>query len=335
MKNIIITFASLLVLVIPSVSSAMPPSGFGYNDPIQVQLIPPFGGYPIQGLENGLSNISDAIKAQTKALLDAQRQQQIAALNAKCVSDVTAQVRAKDGSIETQKMIDDFISKNSTGGDPGKMQAAASHLNYLYSFINSQNTQLHNVLIKSCAPCPSGYIKSAGQCMTQNELCVAKQGPNTEMQTYNSTTGVFQCKCVSGYTWDATKPACVVQQVQQSIPISGTQCNGKLWNSCPIGQEFYCPSTGDAQCLIDQPVVIGNSDSSVKSGKITDSKISKKDTPDITSQKGDSKSPILLVKKETKKPNIVKTEPKEEAKKTNPEPPKKIKWYQKIFSWFW
>lgn len=34
----------------------------------------------------------------------------------------------------------------------------------------------------------------------------------------------------------------------------GIQCNGKSWNNCPAGQRFYCPATGDAQCIIDQPV---------------------------------------------------------------------------------
>lgn len=28
-------------------------------------------------------------------------------------------------------------------------------------------------------------------------------------------------------------------------------CNGKNWSPCPVGQKFYCPATGDAQCLIE------------------------------------------------------------------------------------
>lgn len=34
-------------------------------------------------------------------------------------------------------------------------------------------------------------------------------------------------------------------------PPNTVLCNGKYWTSCPTGQRFYCPSTGDAQCLID------------------------------------------------------------------------------------
>ena len=28
-------------------------------------------------------------------------------------------------------------------------------------------------------------------------------------------------------------------------------CNGKNWTTCPSGQKFYCPDTGDAQCLYE------------------------------------------------------------------------------------
>jgi len=43
-----------------------------------------------------------------------------------------------------------------------------------------------------------------------------------------------------------TKPAPV-----NVAPPNTISCNGKYWTSCPAGQRFYCPSTGDAQCLID------------------------------------------------------------------------------------
>lgn len=31
-----------------------------------------------------------------------------------------------------------------------------------------------------------------------------------------------------------------------------TLCNGKYWSACQFGQKFYCPPTGDAQCLQDK-----------------------------------------------------------------------------------
>ena len=35
------------------------------------------------------------------------------------------------------------------------------------------------------------------------------------------------------------------------VPSNTVICNGKYWTECPVGQKFYCPETGDAQCLIE------------------------------------------------------------------------------------
>ena len=35
-------------------------------------------------------------------------------------------------------------------------------------------------------------------------------------------------------------------------PPNTTLCNGMYWTSCPIGQKFYCPPTGSAQCIEEQ-----------------------------------------------------------------------------------
>jgi hypothetical protein len=40
-----------------------------------------------------------------------------------------------------------------------------------------------------------------------------------------------------------------INQPQQA----GTLCNGKYWSACPTGQTFYCPSVGDAQCILANP----------------------------------------------------------------------------------
>ena len=37
--------------------------------------------------------------------------------------------------------------------------------------------------------------------------------------------------------------------IQPQTPPNTILCNGKSWNSCPSGQNFFCPASGDAQCL--------------------------------------------------------------------------------------
>lgn len=42
------------------------------------------------------------------------------------------------------------------------------------------------------------------------------------------------------------------QRIQQELAQQNLlSCNGKNWSPCPAGQKFYCPATGDAQCLIE------------------------------------------------------------------------------------
>ncbi|MFA6586235.1 MAG: hypothetical protein WCS86_03705 [Candidatus Paceibacterota bacterium] len=45
---------------------------------------------------------------------------------------------------------------------------------------------------------------------------------------------------------------CVNHAAQTQTPVqhSGTLCNGKYWNACPVGNNFVCPSTGNAYCEI-------------------------------------------------------------------------------------
>jgi len=46
-------------------------------------------------------------------------------------------------------------------------------------------------------------------------------------------------------------------QSPQPIQSTGTLCNGTYWNECPAGQNFICPSTGNAYCkLLQQPVQV-------------------------------------------------------------------------------
>lgn len=42
------------------------------------------------------------------------------------------------------------------------------------------------------------------------------------------------------------------QRIQQELAQQNLlSCNGKNWSPCPAGQRFYCPTTGDAQCIIE------------------------------------------------------------------------------------
>jgi hypothetical protein len=155
----------------------------------------------VQGIINGLTGISDAINAQTKALQIAQKQQQIASLDQTCVNGMVAQINAKDKYIkQVDQMIDEYTNvtmKNMDMSNPVNAQQANSYLNYLFTLKARQNDLYFSYILNGCA----NY-----------------------------------------------KP-----QVQQTAPTTGTQCNGKSWNACPTGQRFYCPATGDAQCVTDQP----------------------------------------------------------------------------------
>lgn len=157
-------------------------------------------GQQLQNITNGLSDIGNSINTQTRVFQDTLRQQQIGLLDPACVSSVVAQVRAKDGSVETQRMIDEYRNEMETAMDmsnPVVAQQATSYLNYLYRYLETQNTQLFNLLIQYC-------------------------------------------------------PKKIAPQVQQTAPSTSLQCNGKAWLDCPTGQRFFCPATGDAQCVIDQ-----------------------------------------------------------------------------------
>ena len=182
-------------------------------------------------------------------------------------------------------------------------------------------------IIKGCSTsCPSGYFKLTpnGQCLTPEVGCNNQFGQNSHFIKYD-TAGNPQCgSCENGYVWNSTNSLCVISQIQQTPPVTGTLCNGKSWNSCPTGQKFYCPSTGDAQCLIDQPVI---------NNSIVENSVVVK--PKVAIPKVESKKLIPVVINKTNPSDIVKIEPKTESvPQTNPTPVNKLKWYQKIFNWF-
>ncbi len=95
--------------------------------------------------------------------------------------------------------------------------------------------------------CDTGYTKLAAgsQCTTLDAACKQINGPNSVFLQYDST-GSPQCgTCPQNYIWNQDTLKCL-------LPPNTTLCNGKLWNFCPTGQSFFCPTTGDAQCLLPQ-----------------------------------------------------------------------------------
>lgn len=228
-----ISFAVLLVLTIPSgsVHASLDSYGQAYVEAQQVQSI-----------TNGLNNINNSINAQTKALKDAQWKQKMAALNQECVAYYTEYIRTNEtGLKEIDKSIADYMEQpKGDTSDPVIKQQMNSYLNYLYTLRSRQVQSYQNILDTRCT-------NSA-----LNASCVKSNGPNTELESYNPTTGVPQCKCTSGYTWSSAGSACAVQQVQQAAPTQGLQCNGKSWSACPAGYNFFCPTSGDASCTPQQ-----------------------------------------------------------------------------------
>ncbi len=133
------------------------PSGIALafiNDNLQVQLVTPFGGDPNQGVVNGLNDVSNAIRAQTQALQDAQIQQKIDALDQACVKQVTEYINAKDAYIKSiDKTIEDIQNnyRNTKDmSDPKNINDMNSQLNYLYTLRGRQSKYYKQLIIENC-----------------------------------------------------------------------------------------------------------------------------------------------------------------------------------------
>ena len=189
-------FAALLAFIIPSGSAL----AFWYDQTVYIQEVHPYGIDPRQGVINGLFDLTNAIKANTKASQDAQTQQQIESLYPECVRQVTAYINASDTYLkQTDQAINDYIATNvGKSHTPQEEATIADHLVTLYTLRAAQNQRYINLTIKQCS-----YS-------TLNAACIKSSGPNAEMKSYDATTGAVQCKCASGYVWNSS--ACVVPQ---------------------------------------------------------------------------------------------------------------------------
>lgn len=160
---------------------------------------------------------------------------------------------------------------------------------------------------KSCVTIPT---------KTNDQICQSDYGNNSIWDGKLNDKGGVECGCVKGFDWNTERTSCVVQAPVQT----GTLCNGKYWGDCTDGKKFYCPSTGDPQCL----------DQSVQN--IQSTNIKTEVLPVITKQEVGVKPITQSVINKTKAPTVIKVEKKEVAPAVSPAPVKK--WYQKIFSWF-
>ena len=85
---------------------------------------------------------------------------------------------------------------------------------------------------------------------TNDQICQGSYGKYGVWTGKKADNGNLICDCASGYGIDSTGQQCI------AIIPAGIQCNGKYWNDCSPGQKFYCPSVGDAQCVVEQPINI-------------------------------------------------------------------------------
>ncbi len=81
--------------------------------------------------------------------------------------------------------------------------------------------------------CPAG----------NNFVCPSTGSAYCEVSKTNEPILPYGCVSTSGYSATSGVPC------GEETTKSTTTCNGKEWNDCPIGQKFYCPPTGDAQCV--------------------------------------------------------------------------------------
>lgn len=212
MKN---TFRTILFLLLVLTVPSTPVLALGLNDSVRVELVGPFGANPNQGIIDALSGVSNAIKRNTEASQNTVLQKHIDALNPECVRQVQAQIKEKATDLQQiDRMINDYIAKNSNNSDPDASRVAASHLNSLSIQRGMIVQDYTNKLIDYCSKAT------------------------------------------------ASEP-------QKSVPSSTLLCNGKSWNACPAGKNFYCPASGDAQCTLNQPVVVDTKTVTASDGKVS------------------------------------------------------------------
>lgn len=109
------------------------------------------------------------------------------------------------------------------------------------------------IYVNNPAPtsCPAGYLLINGSCLTYDQSCQQKYGPNT----YGDAT---TCSCFSGYQWNSDNSACIaIPVVVSTAPAGGSGSAVPIapkTSVCPKGQarttDGSCASYQRA-CVID------------------------------------------------------------------------------------
>jgi len=212
------------------------------NNPIYIQNANPFEA---QNLVNQINNnINAAIEKILNAQLNAATKQRIATLNPECVKQVTQDIKERATDLnETNKMIEDY-TKEHNSSDPIARQKDVAHLKYLTTARDMMVEHYTNLLIDTCSkqitPSTNNY----------DQVCKGQFGVNSVWSGELSSDGRGYCKCRNGYSLNSQRTQCV------PIPPSGTLCNGKYWNDCPAGQQFYCPAAGYPECRCSSDLIL-------------------------------------------------------------------------------
>jgi hypothetical protein len=212
------------------------------NNPIYFQNANPFEA---QNLVNQINNnINSAIEKLLGAQLNTTTKQRIEVLNPECVKQVTQDIKEKATDLnETNKMIEDY-TKEHNSSDPITRQQDVSHLKYLTTARDLMVKHYTDLLIETCSK------QAASSTKNYDQVCKDQFGANSVWSGELSSDGRGYCKCDNGYSLNSQRTQCV------ATPPSGTLCNGKYWNGCSAGQQFYCPPTGDPECKCSGDLVL-------------------------------------------------------------------------------
>ncbi|MCX6723378.1 MAG: hypothetical protein NT094_04950 [Candidatus Staskawiczbacteria bacterium] len=191
--------------------------------------------------------------------------------------------------------------------------------------------------------CNDGYIVSGTVCVTYNQFCQKQYGSNVIWEGTKNSNGDINCGCIQGFTWNTKGNACITNnQACQNQFGSNTNWDdnknsvGQL--NCDCAQGFTWNDSRTA-CIvvpstpIASPEIINQNDNPV----ITQQAITQVSNP--PSVKRDAPNTIKKVETESLDPTI-KSEHKADTilgtpnSQINPEPIKKMKWYQKVWNWF-
>lgn len=236
-----------------------------------------------------------------------------------------------------------------------------------------KDTSYLNILYSSYQKCVSEAAQAAQMAQKQNQapqlinnqICTDYYGPNATFKELDPTDGGRICGCQIGYTWNDQRTSCIVAPIisvktnestlpsgcssnqgysaTNGVPCGGEitkstiTCNGKEWSDCPIGQKFYCPSTGDAQCTIVSKAITPTTKKVLKVKEDTSS-IAKLDPINFTKLPQTTGVVIsgneLLANNQDKIKNMVTKLETSPITQTNPEPAKTKSFWTRVKGWF-